>query len=91
VNENFISALKRGSVLTLTAKNPQNQDLVIGINLAGFTAVYDRQDAPTIEEYQQQVTGAASLQQMLQDRAEAERRRLEQANQPPATPPPSPQ
>src|SRR6202008_2933568 len=47
INEAYVNSLKKGGVLKLTAKNRQNQDLVIEINLAGFTAVYDNDTALT--------------------------------------------
>ncbi|HHG89543.1 MAG TPA: hypothetical protein ENJ90_03565, partial [Devosia sp.] len=49
VNEAYVNSLKRGGTLKLTAKNRQNQDLVIEINLAGFTAVYDSETSLTFE------------------------------------------
>ena len=37
INEAYVNSLKKGGTLKLTAKNRQNKDLVIDINLAGFT------------------------------------------------------
>ncbi len=37
INEAYVNSLKKGGMLRLTAKNRQNEDLVIEINLAGFT------------------------------------------------------
>jgi invasion protein IalB len=76
INEAYVNSLKKGGVLKLTAKNRQNQDLVIEINLAGFTSVYDSETAMTFEQFNQQQTGAAALEKELQDRAEELRRQL---------------
>ena len=76
VNEAYVNSLKKGAVLKLTAKNRQGADLVVEINLAGFTAVYDSEDYVTFEQLNQEQTGAAALEQQLQDRAEALRRQL---------------
>ena len=82
INEAFVNSLKKGGVLKLIAKTPSTnadqpiQDLVVEINLAGFTAVYDSQDALTMEQYNEQSTGAAALERQLQDRAEQLRREL---------------
>jgi invasion protein IalB len=82
INEAFVNSLKKGGVLKLIAKRPSTnadqpiQDLVVEINLAGFTAVYDAEEALTMEQYNQQNTGAAALEQQLEDRAEQLRRQL---------------
>ena len=76
INEAYVNSLKKGGKLTLTAKNRQNQDLVVEINLAGFTAVYDGEAAMTFDQFNQSNTGAAALEQQLQDRAEELRRQL---------------
>jgi invasion protein IalB len=76
VNEAYINSLKHGAVLKLTAKNRQNQDLVIEINLSGFTAVYDSESSVSFEQLQQDTTGQSALEQMLQDRAEQLRREM---------------
>ena len=76
INEAYVNSLKKGGVLKLTAKNRQNQDLVIEINLAGFTAVYDSETAMTFDQFNKTTTGNA-LEQELQDRAEQLRRQLE--------------
>ena len=77
INEQYVNSLKRGSVLKLTAKNRQNQDLTIEINLAGFTATYDGDAALTFDEFRQETSGENALEQVLQDRAEELRRQLE--------------
>ena len=41
---------KKGGTLKLTAKNRQNKDLVININLSGFTASYDGEATMTFDE-----------------------------------------
>jgi invasion protein IalB len=76
INEQYVNSLKRGSKLVLTAKNRQNQDLNIEINLAGFTATYDGEAALTFEQLQQQSSGQNALEQVLQDRAEQLRQEL---------------
>lgn len=77
INEQYVNSLKRGSVLKLTAKNRQNQDLTIEINLAGFTATYDGDAALTFDEFRQETSGENALEQVLQDRAEELRRQLD--------------
>ena len=77
INEAYVQSLKRGGKLTLTAKNRQNQDLVIEINLAGFTSVYDGEAQMTLQEFNQDTSGEAQLERMLQDRAEQLRRQLD--------------
>lgn len=76
INEAYVNSLKKGGKLKLTAKNRQNQDLTIEINLAGFTAVYDGEAAMTFDEFRQESTGEAALEQQLQDRAEELRQQL---------------
>ncbi|NOZ32673.1 MAG: hypothetical protein GXP01_06285 [Alphaproteobacteria bacterium] len=70
VNENFINALKKGSVLKLIAKNQQNQDLVVEINLAGFTAVYDGDEYRTFDQFRADSSGQTALEDLLQQQAE---------------------
>ena len=74
INENYVNSLKKGSKLKLTAKTQQNKDLVVEINLSGFTAVYESETALTFDEFRQEQTGANALEQVLQDRAEQIRR-----------------
>jgi len=76
INEQYVNSLKGGNKLTLTAKNRQNQDLAIEINLAGFTAAYDSDTAMTFEQFQQETSGENALEQVLQDRAEQLRQEL---------------
>ncbi|WP_297112505.1 invasion associated locus B family protein [uncultured Devosia sp.] len=76
INEQYVNSLKRGAKLTLTAKNRQNQDLSIEIDLAGFTATYDSDAALSFEQLQQQESGENALEQVLQDRAEQLRQQL---------------
>jgi len=85
INEAYVNSLKKGSTLKLTAKNRQNKDLVIDINLAGFTSVYDGEAALTFDEFRKETTGENALEQVLQDRAEELRRQLDSG----ATPPPA--
>jgi invasion protein IalB len=76
INEAYVNSLKKGSKLTLTAKNRKNEDLTITINLAGFTAVYDGEAALTFDEFSKNASGEAALEKILQDRAEAARQKL---------------
>jgi invasion protein IalB len=77
VNEAYVNSLKKGGKLTLTAKNRKNEDLVITINLAGFTAVYDGEASLTFDEFNKNASGEAALEKILQDRAEQARQKLE--------------
>jgi invasion protein IalB len=77
INEQYVNSLKRGGVLKLTAKNRQNEDLTIEINLSGFTATYDGEAALTFDEFRQETSGENALEQVLQDRAEELRRQLD--------------
>lgn len=88
INEAYVASLKKGGKLTLTAKNRQNKDLIIEINLSGFTAAYDSDVAMTFDQYRQESSGASALERGLQDRAEEIRKSLDVA---PAAPAPSPQ
>ena len=85
INEQYVNSLKGGNKLTLTAKNRQNQDLTIEINLAGFTAAYDSDTAMTFEQFQQETSGENALEQVLQDRAEQLRKELTEQTGAPAT------
>jgi invasion protein IalB len=93
INEAYVNSLKKGGTLRLTAKNRQNKDLVIDINLAGFTSVYDGEAAMTFDEFNQQAAAPSALEQQLQDRAEQLRQELSGGATPPAegTPAPAPQ
>lgn len=77
INEAYVNSLKKGGVLKLTAKNRQNKDLVIEINLAGFTSVYDGEAAMTFEQFNQETSGQSALEKQLQDRAEELRKQLD--------------
>jgi invasion protein IalB len=89
INEAYLNSLKKGSVLKLTAKNRQNKDLVIQINLSGFTSVYTSPNAMTFDEFSKQNNPSAQLEKELQDRAEQLRKELDQpALETPATPTP---
>src|SRR5690606_41371337 len=76
INEAYVNSLKKGGKLILTAKNRQNQDLVVEINLAGFTAVYDSEASMTFDQFNQDATGSDDLERELQDRAEQLRQQL---------------
>ena len=84
INEQYVNSLKAGNKLTLTAKNRQNQDLTIEINLAGFTATYDSKTAMTFEQFQKETSGENALEQVLQDRAEQLRQQLTEQTGAPA-------
>lgn len=90
INEQYVNSLKRGSTLKLTAKNRQNQDLTIEINLAGFTSTYDGEAALTFDQFRQETSGENALEQVLQDRAEELRRQLDSGAAAPATDAPAP-
>ena len=90
INEAYVASLKKGAKLMLTAKNRQNKDLVIEINLAGFTSAYESDVAMTFDEYRKEASGASALEQGLQDRAEEIRKSLNVDGGAPA-PAPSPQ
>jgi invasion protein IalB len=82
INEAYVNSLKKGATLKLTAKNRQNKDLTVNINLAGFTAVYDGEAALTFDEFRKEQTGSAALEQQLQDRAEQLRKELDSGQTP---------
>jgi invasion protein IalB len=84
INEQYVNSLKAGNKLTLTAKNRQNQDLAIEINLSGFTAAYDSDTAMTFEQFQKETSGENALEQVLQDRAEQLRQELTEKTGAPA-------
>lgn len=86
INEAYVNSLKKGGKLRLTAKNRQNQDLVVEIDLGGFTAVYDSDDAMTFDEFAAEQANPSGLEQVLQDRAEAMRRQLAGETTPPGDP-----
>ena len=91
INEAFVNSLKKGSVLMLFAKNRQVKDLVVEINVAGFTAVYDSETALTFDEFNQQAPVQSALEKQLQDRAEELRRQLETGDAPAEGAAPAPQ
>lgn len=74
INEAYVNSLKKGATLKLTAKNRQNKDLSIDIDLSGFTATYESETALTFDEFRQESSGANQLQRALQDQAEQMRR-----------------
>ena len=76
VNEAYVNSLKKGTKLTLTAKNRKNEDLVININLQGFTGVDDGDAALTYDEFSKNSSGEAALEKILADRAEQARQKL---------------
>jgi invasion protein IalB len=77
INEAYVASLKKGTTLKLTAKNRQNKDLVININLGGFTTVYEGEAALTFDEFRKETSGSNALEQVLQDRAEQLRQQLD--------------
>jgi invasion protein IalB len=88
INEAYVNSLKKGGKLRLTAKNRQNQDLVVEIDLGGFTAAYDSDTAMSFDEFAQEQKAPSGLEQVLQDRAEQMRRQLTGEGETPATPAP---
>jgi len=82
INEQYVNSLKKGGTLKLTAKNRQNEDLTIEINLAGFTSTYDGDASLTFDQFQQETSGENALEQVLQDKAEQLSRELNGANAP---------
>ena len=88
VNEAYVNSLKKGGKLTLTAKNRKNEDLVININLAGFTGVYDGDASLTFDEFNKNASGEAALAKILADRVQAAQQKLSSdgasSSQPPA-------
>lgn len=81
VNEAYVNSLKKGARLVMTAKNRQNKDLKIEVNLSGFTAVYEGDATVTAEELRDQQTGQSALEQMLQQQAEKIRQEKEGAGE----------
>jgi invasion protein IalB len=96
INEAYVASLKKGGTLKLTAKNRQNKDLVISIDLSGFTSVYDGDAAMTFEQFNNQNAGPTALEKSIQDRADAIRQQLQTTDgtstdgSPPAAPAPAP-
>ncbi|HEY4200464.1 MAG TPA: invasion associated locus B family protein [Devosiaceae bacterium] len=86
INEAYVNSLKKGGTLKLTAKNRQNKDLTIEINLGGFTNIYDGDAALTFDEFRKEQTGGAALEQQLQDRAEQLRQQLDSNGNPTPAP-----
>ncbi len=84
INEAYVNSLKKGGKLKLIAKNRQNRDLTIEINLSGFTATYDGAASMSFDQYNQETTGPAALEKELQDKAEQLRRQFEQSTAPAA-------
>jgi len=76
INEAYVNSLKHGAILKLTAKNRKNEDLVVRINLAGFTAVYEGDTSLTFDQFRKRESGTTALEQVLQDRAEQLRRQM---------------
>lgn len=74
VEDAFINAMKKGSRLMLTALNEESKPRPFPFTLGGFTAVYDGPGIDPNEAAQRQ----RDLQQRLSERAEEERRRLEE-------------
>jgi invasion protein IalB len=89
INEAYVNSLKKGGTLKLTAKNRQNKDLIIDINLSGFTAAYDGEANMTFDEFNEDSSGNNALQQSTEDLAEQLRRRLEAPAEGAAAPAPT--
>lgn len=84
VNESYIQSLKRGNQLKLIAKNRQNEDITININLAGFTATYDNPEGISVEELNRANSTENVLEQVLQERANQLRETMETGAETPA-------
>ena len=69
INEAYLGTLKKGTKLTLVAKNRENKDLTIIINLAGFKTVYDGQASVSSEDFNKSQSGQQALEKVLADRA----------------------
>ncbi len=82
INENYVNSLRKGAKLSLSAKTQRNKDLVVNINLAGFTSVYDSDSALTFDQFREQSTGTNALEQQLQDRAEQIRQNKDEGTTP---------
>jgi len=77
VNEAFIASMKRGNTLKLKAKNSRGVDVVLEIDLKGFTATWDGDQYVALGEQNAQqpdVNAADKLGQAVQDLAEQIRR-----------------
>ena len=87
VDESFVTALKRGAVLKLKAKNARGTDVTIEIDLKGFTAVYDGDEFVSLNDAAQNQAPSASdkLGQAVQDLAEQIRREKDGGDTAPAT------
>ena len=73
VNGGTVDQMKKGTGLTVTVKNPVNNEVTFGIPLGGFGKAFDGPavDPKVLEEQQKK------LQEELQKRADDERKRLE--------------
>lgn len=81
VKPDYVSALKKGSKVTLTTINQQAKPVTFDISLAGFTAAYDGKPVDPKQLQAQQV----KLQQELKKRAEEARKKLIEKQQSQAT------
>ena len=75
LSDQLVSALKRGNKITLTSVNFQNKKNPIEVTLTGFTAAYD---GPAIQRTDLEKR-QKKLQEELQKKAEAARKKLEDA------------
>ncbi|WDR05741.1 invasion associated locus B family protein [Devosia rhodophyticola] len=91
INEAYINSLKHGNTLKLIAKNRFNKDLVISVNLSGFTAKYDGEQDYSWDEFQKiasgqsaldQNSGGAALEKGVADQAEELRKKLTESVKP---------
>jgi invasion protein IalB len=76
VNQLFVNSLEKGSKLTLTGRTAKGDPFVVSINLQGFTDVYNGDQALTIDEFNQEMSGGSALEKGLADRAEQARQKL---------------
>lgn len=76
VNQLFVNSLEKGSKLTLTGRTAKGDPFVVTINLQGFTDVYNGDQALTIDQFNQEMSGGSALEKGLADRAEQARQKL---------------
>jgi invasion protein IalB len=72
VGDDFYQAIRKGNVLNIVVTNTQNQQLPIGLSLAGFAKTYDGQGVDPVAARAQ----AAAQSKPLQDAAQAAAQRL---------------
>lgn len=81
VKANFADVMKKGTTITLIAKNQAQNEVTFTLPLAGFGKVFDGApiDPKVLQEQEQQVQ--QDLQRQLEERARQQRQSLEQGGQ----------